>query len=372
MIRLEEVKLTSELEPSPLVDRLLQNVGAMAMKSLMKMETNSLYAIQFLFQTPSTYTFRSLTTFRAIVQKMDEPIDLLSHFSKLEVLVVTNLLLPSYQDETPLPFVQTLRYLYLKTVSFEWMAGRVFPVLEVCAIITPPRPFLAFDTSFTASPGDEWHNSFPRRVDMPVCKEIKFDDQTLESLPMFQAGIVAPLLRVWDMQNSTLTQEYFKEGKKHAGIGALEQIRVRHLRVAIGDYYQGLITIITPRHELKSLAIRFNGSYSAANGLLSALMETTDTPLSTETPDGHVTTTGICSGTVMKVICPNLEGLELLFSSVPYQNREEVRRWCVQMMEGRKKAGNPLGRCWITWGDKGHRDSWLVLITSNEGVIEDE
>ena len=35
MSRLEVVKLTLELDPSPLVDRLLQNIGATAMENLM-------------------------------------------------------------------------------------------------------------------------------------------------------------------------------------------------------------------------------------------------------------------------------------------------------------------------------------------------
>jgi len=190
---------------------------------------------------------------------------------------------------------------------------------------------------------------------------------------MFQAGIiVAPLLYEWDMRFIILNAHYFKNSKKHAGIGALEQIHARALRVSITDYYQGLITIITPRHELEELSIQFDGSYSAANGLLSALMETTDAPLSTETPDGHMTTTGICSGTVAKVICSNLEALGLQFYFVPHENREEVRQWCVQMMEGRKQAGNSLGRCWIRWNYICHKDPLLVLITSNEGMIESE
>jgi len=94
---------------------------------------------------------------------MDEPIDLLPHFSKLEVLEVTNLLLPSYQDVTPLPFVQTLSYLYPKTVSIEWMAGREFPVLDVCTIVTPLRPFLALD------------------VYLPTCREFQFHHQCTTS-----------------------------------------------------------------------------------------------------------------------------------------------------------------------------------------------
>jgi len=708
MSRLEEVELTSELEPSPLVDRLLQNIGATAMESLMKMKTNSSYAIRFLLQTPSTYTFRSLTTFRAVVQKMDEPIDLLPHFSKLEVLEVTNLLLPLYQNETPLPFIQTLHSLYLKTVSIGWMAGRVFPVLDACTIITPPRPFLAlgvhlptcrefyfhhrctasfgrfrmpmvsvleingnqwsplegseslvhmfiaglgtvlqpsvlhltmlcegsvlisalqllpnlmelsltlprpsalgrrFFTALLAQPaamplmtfyagyvppqwfswaekqngwytaicpslrvfqlwyqrwlrpseqismvapllalgwtrqktaiplqnlcvhmkansGDwnsvelvpvkpeclidlniphlqslelddlerrtlfqmnltsaaisvidepyckfryitkalfgpsfhrlrvlhvrgrgntraplnvlhcfhhleelglydvqvshcehnadlplfqtlkrltiwkvcvkwldghtflqltsfkawarrEWNNSFPQRVDMLVCTYIEFYDQDLESLPVFRAGIIAPLLYEWDMQDFILSKEHFKDSTKRAGIEALAQIRVQVFRVAIREYYQDLITTITPRHELEELSIRFFGSYSAANGLLSALMETTDAPLSTEASDGYVTTTGICSGTVTKVICPNLKALDLGFGYISRKNgeSEEVRQWCVQMMEGRKQAGSPLGRCCIWWGYDRNKDPSLVLITSNDGMIKNE
>jgi len=709
MSRLKEVKLTSEMEPSPLVDRLLQNIGATAMESLIKLETNSLYSVRFLLQTSSTYTFRSLTTFRAVVQKMDEPIDLLPHFSKLEVLDVTNMLLPSYRDEDTLPFVQTLRSLHLKTVSIEWMAGRVFPLLDACTIVTPPRPFLARDvqlstcrefhfhhrcttsfgrfrmpmvslltinsnqwsplkgseglvhmcmaglgtvlqpsilhltmlcngpmlvsalrllpnlrelslklprpsalgtrffaallaqpatmppitsstgllvssqwfnwagtqnewytaicpslrvfklwyqrwlrpseqigmvapllalgwtrqktatplqslcvhmkvnsedwhsvelvpverqrlvdlniphlqslelddlergaifemnltsaalsvidapiymyrfitealfgssfhrlrvlwvrgqktktplnvlhcfqrledlalydvqvshcdhnvdlplfqtlkrltiwggcvkwldghrflqlTSFNARPGEEWHNSFPRRVDMPVCTYIQFYCWDLEALPMFQAGIVAPLLYEWDMAYLILDREYFQgalDSKKEAGIHALEQIHPQVLRVAIKEYYEDLIMIITPRHELKGLSIQFCGSYLAANGLLSALMDITNAPLPTETPDGYLTTSGNCSGTVTKVICPYLKELDLRFRGVLHRNRDEVIQWCVQMMEGRKQAGNPLGRCCIRWDDKDHKDSSLVLITSKEGMIENE
>jgi len=210
MSRLEEVKLTLELDPSPLVDRLLQNIGAMAMESLTKMETNSLYVIRFLLQTPSTYTFRSLTTFHAIVQKMDEPIDLLPHFSKLEVLEITNLLLPPYQDETPLPFVQTLRYLYLKTVSIEWMAGRVFPVLDTCTIVTPPRSFLALD------------------VHLPTCREFHFHHRYTTSFGRFQMPMVN-LLEINSNQWSPLNGSESLVQMCMAGLGTVVQPSVLHL-----------------------------------------------------------------------------------------------------------------------------------------------
>ena len=192
---------------------------------------------------------------------------------------------------------------------------------------------------------------------------------------MFRAGVVAPLLYEWDMEHPVLHKEYFRgatNSKKSAGIGALKQIHPQILRVAIGEYYQGLVMIITPKHELKELSIRFCDSYRAAIGLFSALMKTTDAPLSTETPDGHVATPSNFSGTVTKVICPNLKALDLRFRNLPHDNREKVRYRCVQMMEGRKQAGNPLRRCNIRWDEKCRKDSVLVLITSNEGMIENK
>jgi len=209
MSRLKEVKLTSELEPSPLVDCLLQNIGATAMESLVKMETNSLYPIRFLLQTPSTYTFRFLTTFRAIVQKMDEPIDLLPYFYKLEVLEVTNFLLPSYQNTTPLPFVQTLRSLYLKTVSIEWMVGRVFP-LDVCTIVAPPRPFLALD------------------VHLPTCREFHFHHRCTTSFGRFRMPMVSFLAvngNQWSPPKGSETLFHICM----AGLGTVLQPSVLHL-----------------------------------------------------------------------------------------------------------------------------------------------
>jgi len=286
----------------------------------------------------------------------DPLLNVLHCFHHLEELFLDRVQVSHRHHNVDLPLCQTLKRLTIKAGSVQWLDGHKFLQLR----------------SFDARPEFKWRDSFPQRVDMPVCTYIRFYDYTLECLPMFQAGIVAPLLYEWDLSNPILTKEYFKKRKRHAGIEALKQIHVQVLRVDTRDYYQGFITIITPRHELEELSIRFWGPYRAANGLLSALMETTDAHLSTETPDGHVTTTGICNGTVTKVICSNLKALGLQFSSVPHQNREEVRQWCVQMMEGRKQAGNPLGRCCIWWNYCRDDDPPLVLITSNEGMIEDE
>jgi len=276
-------------------------------------------------------------------------------FQGLEELSLHNVQVSHSHHNVNLPLFHTLKRLTILGGCVKWLDGHKFLQL----------------TSFNAWPGPEWHTSFSQRVDMPVCTYIQFSGWDVECLRIFQAGIVAPLLYEWDMQYLTLQEEFFqgaKDSKKSVGLWPLEHVHPQVLRVAIGEYYQGLIMIITPRHELEELSIKFYGSCMAANGVLSALMETTDIPLSTETPNGYATTTGICDERVTRVICPNLKSLGLRFRYVSRPNREKVRQWCVQMMEGRKQTGNPLGRCCIWWAGEGDKDS---LITSNEGMIED-
>ena len=69
VIRLEEMRITSEVKSSPLVDCLLANIAATAMEGLTIMEPNSSCAFQFLLRVPSTRTFHYLTTLRAAPRK---------------------------------------------------------------------------------------------------------------------------------------------------------------------------------------------------------------------------------------------------------------------------------------------------------------
>src|SRR5258706_483589 len=62
---------------------------------------------------------------------------LLPHFNQLEVLELTNILLPLYGSR-PLPLVDTLHHLLLRAVSIQWMEGQVFPRLKRSTIINPP------------------------------------------------------------------------------------------------------------------------------------------------------------------------------------------------------------------------------------------
>ena len=135
MKKLTHIRIMQSVTP-PLPHQLLQNF-ATAAGSLYFVEIHSPLVIQYLLQPSYVSIFSSLTTFKALFPRMNGSVDVLRHFNQLEVLELTNLLLPLY-GPGPLPLVDTLHQLHLKAVSVQWMGGQVFPQLKSCTIITPP------------------------------------------------------------------------------------------------------------------------------------------------------------------------------------------------------------------------------------------
>ena len=212
MMRLEELRITSEVDPSPLFDRLLQSIAATAMSGLKKIEINSFYSSQLLLRVTSANSFHSLTTLKAVLPKASEPIDILPQFIRLEVLEVTNLCLPSYQHDSPLPFTQTLRSLRLKSVKIGWMAGRVFPLITICSIITPPSPFLALD------------------VHLPICWNFHFHHHCTASFGRFRIPMVDFLV----IRSNHWTPLQGSQGLVNmfmAGLGTVLRPQVLHLAI---------------------------------------------------------------------------------------------------------------------------------------------
>jgi hypothetical protein len=144
---------------SPLLRLLLQNAATKAVGTLMSMEIHSFPAVQYLLQPAHASIYCSLTTFIAKVPKMNQPVDLLPHFTQLEVLDLTNLLLPVFANSSPLPLAHTLHHLCLNAVSIQWMGGRVFSHLENCTIIAPLT-------------GPSLHHD----VQLPACNKLHFEN----------------------------------------------------------------------------------------------------------------------------------------------------------------------------------------------------
>jgi hypothetical protein len=70
-----------------------------------------------------------LITFKVDVREMRIGVDTLAQFERLETLEAYRLRLPTYPIETDLPLVSMLKRTKIKTLSVQWMAGRIFPNL---------------------------------------------------------------------------------------------------------------------------------------------------------------------------------------------------------------------------------------------------
>ena len=155
---------------SPLLRLLLQNVATAAVGELTSMEIHSFPAVQYILQPAHSSICCSLTTFIAKVPKTNQPVDLLPHFMQLEVLELTNLLLPILDNNSPLPLTHTLRHLYLKSVSIQWMGGRAFSQIEKCTIIAPLT-------------GPSPHHD----VQLPACTAFHFENWNISPIGQFSA-----------------------------------------------------------------------------------------------------------------------------------------------------------------------------------------
>jgi hypothetical protein len=208
---LKYLRVTSQAKSSPLLDRILENIGTAAVGSLSVMETTSYHTIHHLFQPAYIQLFHFLTTIKADFRMTSDSVDLLPHISRIEVLDLTNISLPAYADDVDLPLTHSLHHLRLKAVSVQWMGGRRFPQLQSCSIHSPTsHPPLLSDVYF------------------PICHELEF--RNMEVARQFQA----PAIHSMTMKSNGWTPV---RGSKQvillcrAGLGIHLQPRVLHLSV---------------------------------------------------------------------------------------------------------------------------------------------
>ena len=132
-------------------------------------------AVLHLVQPTHFRIFSSLTTLRLICRRMQNPVDILPCLHKLEIFEAHHLSLPIYSPGVNLPLTQILRVLHLKSVSIQWMEGRIFPALEECSIIFPHHPDAL------------------QSVYMPSCSILKYHSNNLRTLEHFHHPPLARL-----------------------------------------------------------------------------------------------------------------------------------------------------------------------------------
>ena len=167
MPQLQSLKIASDCEMSDSFALLLKTVATTSTHRLADVEITSPHALLF-FSNPDYHSFFShLKRFKVDVRGMKDPVDILPSFESLEVLEASGLWLPSYDDDVDLPLVRTLRRMYLKSTSVQWMSERTFPALEEATIIWP-----------------RFHCSLPSPL-FPRCTRFTYDYRSIKELPLF-------------------------------------------------------------------------------------------------------------------------------------------------------------------------------------------
>ena len=136
---LKSFKMVHGCDLGSFFEPLMTAITTTTTSRLTNMLLYNLDAVLFLAQPDHLHAFCSLTTLDIRLSKrMETPVNILPHLQRLESFTAQHLHLPMYPPDAPLPLVQTLDYLHLKSVSVQWMAEKVFPVLRSCYITFPP------------------------------------------------------------------------------------------------------------------------------------------------------------------------------------------------------------------------------------------
>ena len=168
---LETFSMSRDCDLGSFFEPLLTAIATTATPRLTEMELHNLNAILYLVQPACLHIFCYLTNLSIILPKSREtPINILPHLQRLEKFRAQHLHLPIYPPDASLPLIQTLHSLDLTSVSVQWMAGKVFPVLRKCRIKFPHHIGVIR----------------PQPVAMPACTSLRYTSNDLSPLRYFR------------------------------------------------------------------------------------------------------------------------------------------------------------------------------------------
>jgi hypothetical protein len=324
MNRLEHLKISLQSESSPFFNHLLQNIANAAAGTLEVLEANSFRALQYLIQSPSHSLFHSLTTFKAIIREMSGPVDLLPHFTRLKVLEVTNLLIPSYHHTFALPLVHNLRQLRLSNVSVQWMGGRTFPRLKNCNICVLPRD-----------------NTLILDCHLPACTDLQFRGRNIRSL--------VEKFRVPGLESLMLSSNEWTplRGSQpvidvcRAGLGRL--IRPQILHIALLCDAMVLLSALQLLPDLVKLNLELPRPSALGRRFFAALLAKPSN-ISIDQINGNSLYQGIEQARWYAITCPSLKVLQLRYRRwLRESDQLDALPLLLAIGKSRARTSSPLG-----------------------------
>ena len=325
---LESFRMTRPCEMNTALRNLIDLTRKVENSKLTILELSSASAL-YRFAEGSSTVFCRLRVFKADLTEMRDPLDILRHFQCLEDMYIHRLHLPLYSDTVHLPLIGTLKRLFLKRTSIQWMNNRTFPRLVECVIIWP---------DFQETPPG--HSG----VDIPACTSFTYDDHLLQPLGAFKLPSVVELV-VW---NEAWSRTW---GSQQIGFiwgpnVSMERIlKPRVLHLDTNCYNQHLITALSMIPQVEELVLGLIRPGALGKKFLLAM--SAKKGKGNRHPTRNVSGGGVSGGdsglswTVS--LCPNLRIFGLKFRRWLGEHEvDELSPLFRRIVETRSKSNTPL------------------------------
>jgi hypothetical protein len=321
LLNMKSVEVSSHCQQSKRLNLLLDWIFAQRKPELHELKLHSPFASKSFLVKGLSYTHHRLTTLIVNVQQLREPVDILPHFERLELLDARHLPFPDYEITTDLPLVQTLCHLHLEATSIQWIGGREFGRLEHCVITLPQRHQTFVPTGF------------------PVCKDLAFDGHPLRTLGLIRVPSVEKMLiRSHDTDegrfNAFLAQI-------HTGGEMFSALRSLHLRIQCGQ--RAMVNTFHRMNRLEELTLSLKHPSEFGRTLFHAL-RAKRSPL----VDSVVTKDCWCVG-----VLPSLTSLRLDYAQ---GHRSDADYETIPLLRAvawsRKQAASPLRELKVSAGNR--------------------
>ena len=260
---------------------------------------------------------------------MQRVLNVLPSFHDLRELNLSYVDVPPIAPDVNLPLVHTLQKLSLSFSSLAWMDGLVFSQLQRFSV-------------------DEhgWPRTFARKVAMPACTHIVYDQEELKALHVLQSNFDLPLLDTFEFSGLWNRVQHDQRG-----MSAGQRIRAKSFKFRLFRPSPTCPYFLEPKDEVEQLDLIIEAVSALSAEAILLGMSTSNRA-------------------TRKWRCPNMKVLRLQFLDIQGADRELVSRSCRQMMIKRQSAGYSMERCYIWWsyGDW-NKPAPLVLVMENKVVV---
>ena len=154
---------------------------------LCELKLHSPFASTHFLQPHWFPVLQNLTVLIVSGRDIHHPFELLPTFTQLEIFEADCLRLPFYELNANLPLLCTLRRLYLRACSIQWMAGRQFPCLEECTILLPRH----------------WEVIQHDKVQLPSCKKLTYHCHPISTVRYFYV----PEMRAMELKSHDCNEQ---------------------------------------------------------------------------------------------------------------------------------------------------------------------